>query len=81
MDLAAWMDAHGETILGLAERAGVVWRTVRDAREGKLLSVSKAKQIADAIGLDAEGRYVVDPSTMLDLSPDGHDQKDRTEAA
>lgn len=79
MDLAAWMDAHGETILGLAERAGVVWRTVRDAREGKLLSVSKAKQIADAIGLDAEGQYVVDPSTMLDLSPGAADQPEAAE--
>lgn len=69
MDLATWMDGEGETILGLAKRVGVGWRTVRDARASKLSSANKAKQIADAIGLDGDGAYLVDPASMLDLDP------------
>jgi hypothetical protein len=76
--LAEVMDAKGETVLGLAKRAGVTWRTVRDARDGKLRNATKAKQIADTIGRDAKGRYLVDPLSMLGMN--GKKQS-RTKAA
>jgi hypothetical protein len=47
--LADHMDEHEETILALAKRLRVTWRTVRDAREGKLRDIEKAIELRDRI--------------------------------
>lgn len=63
------MAEHGETILGLATRTRVTWRTVRSARNAQLRNAAKARQIAAAIGLGPDGEYLVDPASMLALAP------------
>lgn len=72
MRLTDWMDREGVALLALAKVAGVSWRTARDARNGELRSVSKALQIAEAIGR-RDGEWIVDPSSMLPLHPTQHE--------
>ena len=47
--LAEHMDSREEPVLALAKRLGVTWRTIRDARKGKLRSLTKASEIRAAI--------------------------------
>lgn len=68
MDLHAWLERENVSLLELANRAGVSWRTARSAKEGQLLSVSKALQIAESIGR-RDGKWIVDPASMMPLAP------------
>lgn len=67
MRLATWMDANGVATLALAKKAGVAWRTARDARNGALRKATTARKIAEAIGRGEDGRFVVDPASMMHL--------------
>jgi len=69
MDLTTWMEESGESLQGLAQRADVTWRTARKAAQRQLESASTARRIAEAIGRDGQGEYVVDPASMLALDP------------
>lgn len=70
LTLTDWMDSRGVNLNQLSELAKVTWRTARNAREGKLDSASTARGIADAIGRDALGVWIVDPASMMSQSLD-----------
>lgn len=64
--LAEWMDSQGMSINELTRRANVIWRTARDAREGRLGSVHTARKIAAACGKGEDEHFV---ASMLQLTP------------
>lgn len=64
--LSEHMDSREEQVLTLAKRLGVTWRTIRDARAGKLRSIPKAVSIRDRL-LKLDG-VRIDLASMLDVS-------------